>query len=160
LSKPFGLAGLRVGWIALRDRALRHRLSTFKDYLTICSSAPSEILAIIALRAKEKLLARNRAIILENLGLLDDFFHRHSSMFEWVRPRAGLVAFPRMRSALSVDDFAAQLVEATGVLIVPESVFDHKGNHFRIGLGRKNMPEALLRLENFVSSEPLALGKV
>jgi aspartate/methionine/tyrosine aminotransferase len=159
MSKPFGLAGLRVGWIALRDRALRHRLSTFKDYLTICSSAPSEILAIIALRAKEKLLARNRTIVLENLALLDDFFDRQSAVFEWVRPRAGLVAFPRMRSGVSVDDFAAQLVEATGVLIVPESVFDHKGNHFRIGLGRKNMPEALRRLESFVSSEPLALDR-
>jgi aspartate/methionine/tyrosine aminotransferase len=150
LSKPFGLAGVRIGWIATRDRALLGRLSAFKDYLTICNSAPSEVLGIMALRAKDRLLSRNRGIVSSNLALLDAFFARRGDLFEWVRPRAGLVAFPRLLGSVSIDDFASRLVEEAGVMILPECVFDHTGNHFRIGFGRKNMPEALAHFEEFV----------
>ena len=56
MSKSFALAGLRIGWLATRDRDLLERCASFKDYTTICASAPSEILAIIGLRARETVL--------------------------------------------------------------------------------------------------------
>jgi aspartate/methionine/tyrosine aminotransferase len=151
LAKPFGLAGVRIGWIALRDAPLLRRVAAFKDYLTICNSAPSEILALIALRAKDRVLARNRAIVEMNLALLDAFFDRRGSIVDWVRPRAGLVAFPRLKSPELIDDLARRLVEETGVLLLPGSIFDHEGNHFRVGFGRKNLPEALERFERFLA---------
>jgi aspartate/methionine/tyrosine aminotransferase len=153
LSKPFGLAGLRIGWIATRDRQLRKRLHAFKDYLTICSSAPSEVLALIALRAKDTLLDRNMAIVARNLELVASVFAKHADVFEWIAPRAGLVAFPRLRLSIPIDEFATRLVETTGVLIVPGTVFEHEGNHFRVGLGRKNVPAALDRLQAFLETE-------
>ena len=67
MSKAFGLAGLRIGWLAVRDRALRTKLASLKDYTTICSAAPSEVLSLIALRARERVLARSRRIIETNL---------------------------------------------------------------------------------------------
>lgn len=152
LAKPFGMAGLRIGWIATRDRDLLARLARFKDYLTICNAGPSEILAIIALRAKDRVLRRNLSIVDANLRLLDSFFARRAEQFEWVRPRAGLVGFPRMLGPGSIEDFAAELVEQTGVLIVPGSIFDHGGNHFRVGFGRRNMPQALQHFEDFIDS--------
>jgi aspartate/methionine/tyrosine aminotransferase len=60
LSKAYGLPGLRIGWLAVRDKKLRQKMAAFHDYTTICSSAPSEILSIMALRAKEKLWQRCR----------------------------------------------------------------------------------------------------
>jgi aspartate/methionine/tyrosine aminotransferase len=42
MSKTFGLAGLRIGWIATRNRELYRRLAAFKDYTTICNSGPAE----------------------------------------------------------------------------------------------------------------------
>jgi aspartate/methionine/tyrosine aminotransferase len=48
-----------------------------------------------------------------------------------------------------IDDWAAELVEAEGVLLLPGSQFGQPGNHFRIGFGRENLPEALARLEAF-----------
>ena len=48
MSKSFAMAGLRIGWLASHDRDLLARVAAFKDYTTICSSGPSEILAIIA----------------------------------------------------------------------------------------------------------------
>lgn len=152
VAKPFGLAGLRIGWIATKDRALLERLAKFKDYLTICSSGPSELLAIAGLRARDRVLARNRAIALSNLALLDDLFKRRAKDLEWVRPASWPIGFPRLLRAEPVDDFATRLVERTGVMIAPESIFDHKGNHFRIGFGRRDMPQALERFEAFLDA--------
>jgi aspartate/methionine/tyrosine aminotransferase len=150
MSKSFGLAGLRVGWIYCRDREFLSQLRTQKHYLSICNSAPSEILALIALRAKERLWLRNQKIIDSNLELLTSFFEKHSEKFQWVKPHAGCVAFPRWLGQSSVDDFAEKLVREEGVMILPGSVFGWKENNFRIGFGRKNFPEALARLERLV----------
>jgi len=150
MSKSFAMAGLRIGWLATRDRALLERVAAFKDYTTICSSAPSEILALIALRARETVLTRSRAIVEANLPLLDAFFAERPEAFVWVRPRAGSVAFPRLTlPGTTVDDFAAELVEAEGVLLLPGSRFGHPGNHFRVGFGRTDLPVALGRLAAF-----------
>jgi aspartate/methionine/tyrosine aminotransferase len=149
MSKSFALAGLRIGWIATRDRELLARLAAFKDYTTICSSAPSEVLALIALRARDRVLARNRGIVLGNMPLLDAFFSRWEGVFEWVRPRGGSIGFPRLAADVPIDRFVEDLVSETGVLLVPGTVFGDTANRFRIGFGRTNMPEALERLEAF-----------
>ena len=49
MSKTYGLPGLRIGWIATQNEAVYNGMAALKDYTTICNSAPSEILAIIAL---------------------------------------------------------------------------------------------------------------
>jgi len=150
MSKSFALAGLRIGWLATHDRELLDRVARFKDYTTICSSAPSEILAIIALRARDRVLARSRGIVAANLELLDGFFENWPDRFSWVRPRAGSIGFPRLRvPGVRIDDWAADLVEAEGVLLLPGSQFGHASNHFRLGFGRTDLPEALDRLESY-----------
>jgi aspartate/methionine/tyrosine aminotransferase len=63
-----------------------------------------------------------------------------------VRPRAGTVGFPRLLSG-DVDALATQLVEEDGVLILPASQFGYRGNHFRLGLGRRDMETGLAKLE-------------
>jgi aspartate/methionine/tyrosine aminotransferase len=150
LSKSFALAGLRIGWLATRDRALLARAAAFKDYTTICSSAPAEILGIVALRARDVVLARTHAIVRANLPALERFFAARSSTFSWVRPRAGSIGFPRLTApGVTIDDFAAELAEAEGVLLLPGSRFGYPGNHFRVGFGRTDLPVALSRLETF-----------
>jgi aspartate/methionine/tyrosine aminotransferase len=148
MSKAFGLAGLRIGWLATRDAELRERLVAFKHYLTICSAAPSELLATIALRAREAVLGRSRAIAGANLAVLDDFFARRDD-FAWVRPRAGTIGLVEVRRDVVIEDFARELADAEGVMILPGSVFDWPGATFRIGYARADMPEALARLERF-----------
>jgi aspartate/methionine/tyrosine aminotransferase len=152
MSKSFALAGLRIGWIATRDRDLLGRLAAFKDYTTICNSGPSEVLALIALRARDRVLARNREIVLSNVARLDEFFGRWRGTFEWVRPRGGSIGFPRLALDVPVDRFADALVAETGVLIAPGGLFGGAADHFRLGFGRTNMPEAMARLEAFTHS--------
>ncbi len=147
MSKAYAMAGLRIGWLATHDRALLARAAGFKDYTTICSSAPSEILSIIALRARDRVLGRSRGIIATNLERLDAFFDEWPDRFAWARPRAGSIGYPRLTvPGLRIDDWAAALVEAEGVLLLPGSQLGHAGNHFRIGFGRTDLPVALERL--------------
>ncbi|MEA2621067.1 MAG: hypothetical protein QOC97_1840 [Chloroflexota bacterium] len=150
MSKAYALAGLRIGWLATHDRALLARFAGFKDYTTICSSAPAEILSIVALRARDRVLGRSRAIIAANLERIDAFIDEWPDRFAWVRPRAGSIGFPRLTvPGVRIDDWAAALVETEGVLLLPGSQFGHAGNHFRIGFGRTDLPVALERLEAY-----------
>jgi aspartate/methionine/tyrosine aminotransferase len=148
MSKSFAMPGLRIGWLATRDRDVLARCAAFKDYTTICAAAPSEVLALIGLRARDAVLARSRAIVAVNLERLDAFFDDWADRFSWVRPRGGSVAFPRLTvPGVSIDDWAATLVETEGVLLLPGSQFGFGGNHFRVGLGRTDLPVALERME-------------
>ena len=150
MSKSFAMAGLRIGWLATHDRALLERAARYKDYLTICSSAPSEMLALIALRARDQVIGRSRAITGQNLALLDGFFERQAAHLAWVRPRGGSIGFPELRAETPIDAFAQNLLDAEGVLLAPGSLFGHPGNHFRLGFGRVGLADGIGRFEAYV----------
>jgi aspartate/methionine/tyrosine aminotransferase len=148
MSKSFAMPGLRIGWLATRDRDLLARCAAFKDYTTICSAAPSEVLALIGLRARDAVLRRSRDIVDGNLEHLDAFFDDWADRFSWARPLAGSVGFPRLTvPGVTIDEWAARLVEVEGVLLLPGSQFGYGGNHFRLGFGRKDLPIALDRMQ-------------
>ena len=151
MSKSFGLAGLRIGWVASSNRGLLERLNAFKDYTSICNSAPSEFLATIALKHKEVLLNRNRSLAMRNLALLKDFFDRHQELFQCVIPKAGCIAFPRLLGGTNARAFSEKLLEETGTLLLPSALYDYSDAHFRIGFGRSDFPAGLAKLEGFVT---------
>jgi len=152
MSKAYGLPGLRIGWVATHRQDVLQAMATVKDYTTICNSAPAEILAEVALRHRHQLLERNLSILRENRDLAEAFFARHSERFAWQAPQAGPVAFPKLLEG-EAEAFCEALVMRKGVLLAPGTLFDDRGNHFRIGLGRKNFPEALADLEEFLQEE-------
>lgn len=149
-AKAYGLAGLRIGWLATRDRPFYDRVAEFKDYLTICNSAPSEFLAALALRNGDSLIARVQGIVARNLDVLDAFFARHADAWQWYRPRAGTTAFPRYLKG-DTDTLCADLVERAGVLLLPSSAFDAGNDRVRIGYGRSNLREALAAVESLTN---------
>lgn len=150
MSKAYGLAGLRIGWIATRDWDIYERMAGYKDYLSICNSAPSEFLAGVALRHQNTLLQRNRQIIKDNLALLNEFFARYAHVFAWQPPKAGPIAFPRLLLGQGIESFCADLVQKKGVLLLPGTAYGDQERHFRIGFGRKHMPACLEQLEAYV----------
>jgi len=152
MSKTYGLAGLRIGWIATRNAEVYQRMAAFKDYLSICNSAPSEFLAILALRHHEAIATRNLEIIRDNLSRLDTFFARYPEIFDWQRPKAGSTAFPALRLLLGSEAFCTRLVEQAGVLLLPSTVYEYGDRHFRLGFGRRNLPHALDRLEQHIGA--------
>lgn len=148
-SKTYGLAGLRIGWVATRNKKVYDTMAALKDYTTICNSAPSEFLAEVAMRNRQKLVARNLDIIKHNLNIIEDFFSRHTDLFSWVAPGAGSMAFPRYLAG-NVDSFCDKVVREAGVLLLPGSVYDDTEDHFRLGLGRRNLLQAVDRLEEYL----------
>ena len=159
LSKAYGLPGLRVGWLATRDRDLLRTLEGHKHYTTICNAGPSEFLGAIAVRERERVWARNRAIIADNLPRFDAFFARHAGRFEWAPPQGGCVAFPRYLGADGVEAFCRDLVETEGVLLLPAGIYTSQlatvpGDRFRIGVGRRDPGPALAAMDRFVAARP------
>jgi aspartate/methionine/tyrosine aminotransferase len=150
ISKTYGLPGLRLGWLATRDPALRSRLLELKDYTTICASAPSELLTALALRNRGVLIRRNLELVRRNLTMLDGFLERYSSTWAWVRPSASAIGFPRLRGVDDVEGLCERLARA-GVLLLPGSVYDEP-EHVRIGFGRADMRSALTVLEGELAS--------
>ncbi len=148
-SKTYGLAGLRIGWVATKNKKIYEKIASLKDYTTICNSAPSEFLAEVAMRNRKKLAERNLGIIKDNLSIMDDFFSRHTDLFSWVRPQAGSMAFPRYLGR-DVENFCDELVKKAGVLLLPSTMYGCSNSHFRLGLGRKNLPQAVERWGEFL----------
>ncbi len=150
MSKSFGLPGLRIGWIASHNTELLVKMQEFKYYTTICNSAPSEFLANLALRHKERLLQRNKAIIKQNLSVAGPFFADYAALFNWIPPQAGPVAFPALRFEEPLEMFYRDLIETQGVLLAPGSMFGLNDDHFRMGFGRKNFPENLTHFRAYL----------
>jgi aspartate/methionine/tyrosine aminotransferase len=149
VSKAYGLPGLRIGWLACRDGALLERAKDLKLYTTICSSAPSELLVALALRHGEELIQRSRRLVLENLPLLDSLIARRQELFEWVRPTAGPIGFPRVRGERDVQRWCEEIARRAGVLLLPGSVYE-RPEHVRLGFGRGNLAAAVERLDAYL----------
>ena len=150
LSKSFGLPGLRVGWLASQDAEMLEEISRFKDYTTICGSAPSELLAIIALRNKKSIIDQQTERVRRNIAVLESFISKHQDRFTWNRPIGGSICFPRMLGIDNTYLFCEQLVQETGIMLAPSRVFQYGDHHVRIGFGRENLPEVLNQFAEYL----------
>lgn len=145
MSKAWALAGIRIGWLASRDRSLVAQFAAARDYTTISVSQVDDQIAAYALGddVRPQLLARNLALARHNLALLAAFVEAHADVCEWVKPRAGTTAFVRFfvgggggggnedgeerkgeeQQRRPVDDvaFCRGLLEETKVMLVPGS---------------------------------------
>jgi aspartate/methionine/tyrosine aminotransferase len=158
MSKAYGLPGLRIGWIACRDRAVLDKLERAKHYTSICNSAPSEILALIGLRARDRLLERNRGIVARNLPVFAEFFARRPDLFEFEAPQGGCVCFPRYAGPDGVEAMCTDLVDQAGVLLLPSSIYssaltETPADRFRVGLGRLDPEPAIDAWNNWLEKQ-------
>ena len=159
MSKSYGLPGLRIGWIACQDHDVLSKMERLKHYLSICNSGPSERLAKIALNHRNQLLSRNCAIIDQNLPKWDAFFARHQDLFDWRHPDGSCMAFPRYKGTKGVERFTLDLVEQSGVLLLPATIYqsalgDAPMDRFRLGFGRQNMDQGLAAFEAHLAANP------
>ncbi len=155
MSKVYGFPGLRIGWLACQDHALLVKCERYKHFLSICNSAPSELLAEIALKVREPILEKNRAIVRNNIALLNDFFADFQDRFDWREPDGSCVAFIRYKGAEGVEAFTGRLVEEAGVLFLPSSIYRSElgpipADRFRIGFGRHGMEEGLSAMRDWL----------
>lgn len=150
MSKAYGLAGLRVGWLVSKDIEVLDKVVKFKHYMSICDSAPSEYLSKIALKHGEELLTRSRETIEENIKLADKFFEKYDYLFEKKPVTCGPVGFHKLLIDMPVKEFCQMAVDKKGVLLLPSDIYGMDSQYFRVGYGRKGVPEALEKFEEFL----------
>merc|ERR1712060_217864 len=116
-----------------------------KDYTSICPPAPSEVLALVGLRARAALVARSLAIVEDSCHAVVSFIAEHNgTLFDhecpFQEPSGGTLCFPRLVPHFQADDYAESLAQAAGVMVLPGNAFEGHSGRFdkriRIGLGR------------------------
>jgi aspartate/methionine/tyrosine aminotransferase len=136
MTKPWGLGGLRVGWIASRRHELLDLLSSARDYSTMCSSAPGSFLAELVLRHSKQIIAPRLAAARDNRSLLADVIELSKGSLSWRRPEAGYTAFVQMPTHISTIAFCRRLAQEQGILLLPGEVYGSAYEQFiRIGFG-------------------------
>lgn len=134
LSKPFGLPGLRLGWLAA-PADVAAACWAHRDYISLSPGKLSDALAVLALGRIPEVQARNRAIIATNLAVADRWFAAHADLVSWNPPKAGLLALMRYTPEILSLELSNLLADEYGVLLVPGSAFGFEG-HLRLGVGQ------------------------
>ncbi len=134
LSKPLGLPGLRIGWIAAHSD-LAARCWAMRDYVSLSPGRLNDALAVLAMRHREKIFERNRGIISANLATATRWFAERAELISWRPPRGGLLALARYQLDIPSLELANRLAERYNVMLAPGSAFGFE-HHLRIGIGQ------------------------
>ncbi len=156
-GKCFGCVGLRIGWMVGRQEIIDQCLA-FKTLTTHAVFKGSDLLACKVIENRTTLTNKYRSWILSNLLTLEELVRKHSSEIEYVRPRAGSIAFLRIKNWPSAQAFAEELVSKTGVFVLPGDAFDMP-DFFRIRLGvpPAHFEEAISRMSQVLEEGDVSL---
>ncbi|KAJ0161753.1 Capreomycidine synthase [Colletotrichum tanaceti] len=164
MSKSYALAGIRIGWIASRDKGIIQAVASARDYTTISVSQIDDQIASYALSKPVwgPLLRRNVALANTNKALLEAFVDKYKGTCAWVRPSAGTTAFVRFtHEGKPIDDvrFCLDVLSKTKVFFVPGSRCFGHGKDFagyvRIGYvcHTEVLKEALEKLGHYMDTD-------
>ena len=140
MSKAFSLAGIRVGFV-VADKKFIDEINHQRQYNTISISAIDDYLASVALENKEKILARNRKIILNGKKILMNWA-KNEEKIRLIEPKAGTTAFISFEDKRNSYDFCLDLFNETGVLLLPGDAMEFE-KHCRIGYCGNTLAEGL-----------------
>lgn len=153
MSKSFGMAGLRIGWLASQDVNVINKVLFFKDYLSICNGILSEKIAFLVLKDYKRFLNENLKIINSNIYVFEELCKKYNDIITFKKPISGSVALAQLNIGLSASEFSKKLIEETSIMALPSSQFDMKDEYIRIGFGRKNFSKYIHILDGFLKRE-------
>ena len=131
MSKVFSFAGLRLGWVACRDKKIMEKISSHRDYSHISCGMIDEMVSDLVLSNYDQVLNRSRTMVRENLAILEEFVES-TPILSWVKPQAGTTALLHYKHKLVSYKLCERLLEETGVLLSPGVCFGLE-NCVRIG---------------------------
>ena len=126
-------------------------LRDYRDYTMICAGVFDDMVATLVLENKEAILERNRQIVEENLALMDTWIAKEPKA-SWIRPASVSTSFVKLDVNRPIEDFALELLQDYGVLVVPGNRFD-KESHVRIGYccDKEVLQKGLEKLSQFLN---------
>ena len=134
VSKPFGVPGLRIGWIVAPEPIIQ-QCWAMRDYISLSPGKLNDALALIAVENRDAIRARTHRIVAANMVIADAWFAENADLASWVRPRAGLLALMRYHLDIPSLELADLLAERYSVMLAPGSAFGFE-QHLRIGVGQ------------------------
>jgi len=133
-SKPFGLPGLRIGWLAAPADIVA-RCWWMRDYITLSPGKLNDALAVLAFRNRDRIVERTRGIVVANLATAEQWFAEHADIASWTPPRGGLLALLRYELDIPSSELADRLAAEYSVMLAPGSAFGYE-HHLRVGIGQ------------------------
>lgn len=136
MSKCYGLPGIRIGWLATKDRHILDSVLAIREQVSITNNAVSEEVAVHVLNSKDRFLTRSKQRIEHNRSIVTRWMNEQNDV-EWVAPDAGVVCFPRIKGEVNVDPeyLYRRLAEDYRTFVLPGRCFEMDNRHFRIGFG-------------------------
>lgn len=130
LTKSYGLAGLRCGWI-LSSEDVAAKVRRARDVVDGTGAIVTERLGVLAFEHLDVLHARAKRILETNRPIVLEALRRRPEL-ELVEPQGGTVVFPRLKDVDDTSRFAERLLEEQDTAIVPGRFFQAP-QHFRVG---------------------------
>lgn len=152
-SKTFAAPGLRLGWIAVKDRDIMQELLAYRHFTSTCMNLPCQWVACELMDKKDDIIKRNNAIVQNNAKLLDKLVGRHPDIFGYVPPKGATMAYVKLLNGQSAFEFCMEVLENTGVLIVPSSVLENSDNYLRVGLCRESFPQCVKLVNDYLDAK-------
>lgn len=135
VSKPFGIPGLRIGWIAAPEDLIQ-QCWAMRDFISLSPGGLNDALALIAVTHRDQIAARTRSIVEQNLDVAESWFARNADLVSWTPPRGGLLSLVKYRLDIPSTELANRLAEEYSVMLAPGSAFGYEG-YLRLGIGAR-----------------------
>ncbi|MFC6733449.1 aminotransferase class I/II-fold pyridoxal phosphate-dependent enzyme [Haladaptatus sp. DYSN1] len=145
LSKAYGLAGLRFGWIVGPPEVVQAAWH-WKDYTTISPSQFGQHIARQAFKQEDELLAESRAVRQTNHDIVAEFIAETG--LSWYDP-IGVNAFIEIPDSFSSGkEFCRAVLNEESVVLAPGEFFGYP-ERFRLGFGlpTEELVEGLSRVK-------------
>ncbi|MCD6472626.1 aminotransferase class I/II-fold pyridoxal phosphate-dependent enzyme [Candidatus Aerophobetes bacterium] len=136
LSKSYGLPGIRIGWLATKDKSLKELLLAAKEQISICNSIVDEKIALSVLKRKDKFMNNIKQNIQAKFKIITAWMDTQRDL-KWIQPEGGVVCFPKIKSDININlnDFYQILNEKYKTFVGPGRWFEMDDKYFRIGYG-------------------------
>jgi alanine-synthesizing transaminase len=158
MSKPYNMAGFRVGFAAGNKDMINH-LATIKGYYDYGIFQAIQIAGIIAMRNCDKDIAIQNERYRSRRDVVCDGLARIG--WEVEKPRAGMFVWAKVPQEHSKGkgtiDYAMDLMEYAEVAIAPGRAFGENGeNYMRVALveNEQRLRQAIRNISRFVREKP------
>lgn len=155
MSKVFSLAGLRLGWIASKNKDVIESCIHHREYNMISCSIIDECIAALALQNADKIIKRNQKIIRECLSILDDWVQTQKH-FSYIKPQAGTTALIYYDFDMTSKELCDKLAKEKGVFLTPGFCFETE-HCFRVGYCKnpEELKNGLQKISEFIEESNL-----